>query len=169
MKTYLPLILLLSVFLTTSLVAQEPPKKTKEEAKAEKEKQFGEMLSSKEFVFSARMAYPSGGKSRNITSDNYSVKFSPDMIVCHMPFFGTAYSGAPYGGGGFEFEGKPETFTVDQAKKGWDVKVIVKGGNESYTITISTGKSGGGNLTILSNFRSSMSYSGDVLKPEGKN
>jgi hypothetical protein len=166
MKTFCFFLILISAYTTTALVAQEPAKKSKEELKLDKEKQFEELLISREFVFAARIVHPLGGKSKNITSDNYSVKFSPVKIVSHLPFLGTAYSGIPYGGGGFEFEGKPETFTVDQSKKGWDIKVVVKESNESYTLSLAVSKSGSGNLTIISNFRSSISYSGDIMRPE---
>jgi hypothetical protein len=156
--------------LAICLTAQEPVKKSKQELKLEKQKETEDMLMNKTFVFVARSAFPSAGRQTSITSGASTVKFQPELITSDLPFFGTAYSGVGYGGqGGMKFEGKPEKFTVEKTKKsGYEITAVVKTTEDSYNIILTAGSDGYASLSIHSNNRSSMSYSGVIEKPEVK-
>lgn len=151
------------VFSLTNATSQEKSKKQlKEEAKLEKQKQTELLVDSKEFVFVARTVMPQGSRTINLTT-KYTLEFHPDLIKCDLPFFGRAYSGVGYGGdGGMQFEGKPMDLKIEKKKKSNDIKVNVKGDNDSYSLILSVYFDGTAFLSINSNNRSSISYNGDI-------
>jgi hypothetical protein len=156
-------------FLVSSGVAQEPVKKTKQELKLEKQKETEEMINSKAFVFTARTAFPSGGRSTSITSGASTVKFTPDLITSDLPFFGTSTRPTGYGtDSGMKFEGKPEEYTMEKKKSGYEIRLVVKTTDDSYRINLTVSSDAYASLSIFSNNRSSMSYSGEIVKPEEK-
>jgi hypothetical protein len=80
-----------------------------------------------------------------------------------MPFFGRAFSGVGYSSdAGLNFEGKPEEFSIEKGKKNYQIRVVVKGNNDTYRLTLSVYFEGGATLYINSNNRSSISYSGTI-------
>lgn len=166
-------LLVLLILISGNIFSQEKSKKQlKEEQKIEKQKQIEAMLYAKEFVFNPRTAMPQGYKTVNLTSGSYNIDFKPEFIKSYMPFYGRAYSGVGYGSdGGMKFEGKPEEFSVTKGKKNYTVLVVVKGDNDTYHISLSVSTSGSATLTIISNNRGSISYSGEISaieKPENK-
>jgi hypothetical protein len=156
-------------FIVSSAVAQEPAKKTKQELKLEKQKETEEMLNSKTFVFVARTAFPSSGRSTSITSGASTLKFAPDLITSDLPFFGTSTRPTGYGtDSGMKFEGKPEEYTMEKKKSGYEIRLVVKTTMDTFRISLTAGGDGYASLSIYSDNRSSMSYSGEVVKPEEK-
>jgi hypothetical protein len=158
------------IFLTVIIApgfSQETKELSKEDQKSEKQKQIDTLINAKEFVFVARMANPSGGRSVNLTTNPNFLKFSPDLIESEMPFFGKAYSSVGYGGdAGMKFNGKPEVFTVEKGKKDYDIKVVVKGATDNYTMYLTVGFNGSASLSISSNNRSTISYTGEISAPK---
>jgi hypothetical protein len=152
------------VFSLTNALAQEKSKKQlKEEKKLEKQKQTSLLVDSKEFVFIAETVMPQGGRTRTLTTNDYTVEFHPDLIKSDLPFFGRAYSGVGYGGdGGMQFEGKPKEFTIEKTKKAYEIKAEVKGDNDTYSLSLSVYFDGNANLSINSNNRSHISYNGVI-------
>ena len=106
--------MLLLVFIgTMPVVAQTSDRKAEKERKRiEKENEISALVESKTFEFSANRAIPSGYKSVDLTTNPNFVKFTPDLIVSEMPFFGRAYSASYGGDAGLKFKGKPEIYTV---------------------------------------------------------
>ena len=89
------------------------------------------------------------------------------MIESYMPFFGRAYSGVGYGNDtGLNFEGRPKEFTIIKGKKNYQIKAVVKTGNDTFTLYLSVGFEGDASLSVISNNRSTISYSGEVFAPE---
>jgi Domain of unknown function (DUF4251) len=170
MKNLISVLFILLV--SFSCFSQESTKKQiKEAQKIEKQKQIEALVNSKQFVFTARNASPQGHKMIDLTTNPNYVEFQPDFIKSQMPFFGTAFSGVGYrSDAGLNFEGKPEEFTIEKGKKYYQIKVVVKGGNDSYRLTLSVYFEGGATLYINSNNRSSISYSGTItaIKKEEK-
>jgi hypothetical protein len=169
MKTKVLFVLMLSALIITPGFSQEKTKKElKEERKIEKQKQTEAIVNSKEFLFTARTAMPQGGRSIDLTTNPGSVKFHPDMIKSDMPYFGTVTGAAAYGGrdGGMKFEGKPEDYTVTAQKKGYQVNAVVKGENDTYRLSLSVSSEGSSSLSITSNNRSVITYSGEISPPE---
>jgi hypothetical protein len=156
-------LLILFFFILTSGFSQEKTKKElKEERKLEKQKQIDSLVSSKEFVFVGTFAYPLGYKSVNLASIQNFMRFYPDSIDSDMPFFGRAYNVEYGGGSGLKFAGKAEDYTMKMTKKNCEIKVTVKGERDVFNIFLSVSFSGSASLSINSNNRSSISYSGDI-------
>lgn len=160
---------ILALIISNGFAQEKSKKELKEEKKLEKQKQVEDMVNAKTFEFVARMAMPTGYKSINLTSTTNFVKFQPELIDSYMPFYGRAYSGVGYGtDDGLKFAGKPEEFTVTKGKKNYQVSAIVKGERDTFRLTLSVGFEGSTSLTITSNNRSAISYSGETKALEKK-
>jgi len=169
MYTRHSLLFILLTFVMASVFSQETGKKTKQERDLEKQKQTEELVNSKIFLFTASTAFSQRGRAINLTSNPNTIVFSPDLISSDLPFFGRAYSGVTYGeSSGYTFEGKPEEFTIEPAKKGYEIKAVVRTSKDSYTINLLVSSGGSSSLTISSNNLSTMSYSGEISKTEEK-
>ena len=91
MKTKISLIMILMSLILTSAYSQEKSKKEiKEEEKLQKQVQIEALVNSKDFVFIAKYAMPMGGRQIDLTTNPNYVKFNPDLMDGHMPYFGTA-------------------------------------------------------------------------------
>jgi hypothetical protein len=168
MKTKnLLLVILVSLMATIGFAQEKTKKQLKEERRIEKQKQTEAMVNAKEFVFVANTALPQGYKSVNLTTTSNFVKFHPEKIESDMPFYGKGYGGIGYGGdSGLKFEGKPTEYAVTKGSKNYQVTALVKGENDTFKLSLSVGFEGSATLTISSNNRSAISYSGDISAPE---
>jgi len=122
-------------------------------------------VTSKHFKFVASFAYPSGGQAKYLTPD-YELKVLGDTTTSYLPFFGRAYS-VPYGSsdGGIKFTSTKSEYAYKQSKKGgFDITINTQDTPEKYVIFISVAPSGSASLTVLSNNRESMRFSG-TLEP----
>lgn len=159
--------LVLSFFLSFSMLigfGQEKSKQQiKEEQKLAKQKKVEALIDSKEFEFEGDMAYPQRGRSISlITNDNY-LRFKNDSIHSEMPYFGRAYAGVAYGGGGgLSFKGPIKEYSIKKNKKNFTIKSEVRDSSDSYKIILTVFFDGGASLTISSNNRDSINYSGDI-------
>jgi hypothetical protein len=170
MKTKISiLILFLTLFLTTSYAQEKSKKQLREARKIEKQKQTAALVDSKEFVFVGRTALPQGFRTMDLTTNPNYVQFRPDRIKSEMPFFGRAFSGVGYGNDvGLHFEGIPKEFTVEKGRKSYQIKVVVRGEKDTYTLLLSVFFEGSATLSISSNNRSTISYNGDITAIEKK-
>jgi hypothetical protein len=169
MKTKIITLAVLLLFFISSASAQEKSKKEiKEEQKIEKQKQVEAMVLAKEFTFVGRMANPSGMRSVNLATNPNFMKFSPDMIESEMPYFGTSRSPVYGGDAGLKFKAKPEEFTMEKGKKNYEGLVVVKGDNDKYKIYLSVSFDGSATLSVSSNNRSNISYTGEITQPATK-
>ncbi len=167
MKTQLFLLLILAFVVSTSVSAQKTDRQKKKiEQNAGKEKQVGELVNSKNFVFTAQWAFPIGHKAIDLTTNPNFVEFKPEMVECSMPFFGRGYNIAYGGEAGIKFKGEPLLFTVGKYKKGYLVETKVKGSNDLFLITLRIDPSGKASMSISSNNRSAISYDGEITAPE---
>lgn len=83
-----------------------------------------------------------------------------------MPFYGRAHRGIRYGGDeGLKFTGVPENFTLSKAKKNYLHNATVKGEKDPFRISLLVGFEGSATLSITSNNRSTISYTGEISMP----
>jgi len=123
------------------------------------------LLNSKNFEFIANTMIPMSGGTKNLVGSNYSITFTPEMIISNMPFYGRAYSGAAMSRDrGMRFKGKPENFTINKNEKNFEVNATVNGKADTYFISITVGDSGFANLSISSSDRAVISYQGEIIK-----
>ncbi|MDB4581545.1 DUF4251 domain-containing protein [Draconibacterium sp.] len=150
--------------------AQETEKLSRKEKKALKEaKQIEEtkaLLDNKVYVFSPTQALPSSMRSRNLDG-SFSAKINNDTIDCYLPFYGRAYS-ADYGSsdGPFTFTLPIENYTMENSKKGYMVKFEVKNKNDNINFMFQIGETGSATLNLTSTNRQSISYYGNIEKPD---
>lgn len=168
MNAKISVLVVLFLFIGTTLFAQEKSKKQlRAERAIEKQQQTEAMINAKEFVFVGRTAIPTGFKTMNLTSNPNYVKFHPDSIESYMPFFGKAYSSIGYGGdGGLKFDGKPDEYTVTKGAKNYQINASVKGKNDNFKLSLSVSFEGSATLMIISNNRSPISYNGEISATE---
>jgi hypothetical protein len=164
---------ILSFFLSFSMLigfAQEKTKQQiKEEQKIAKQKEIEELVDSKEFEFQAITAYPMGGRSIDMITNPNFLRFQKDSIDSAMPYFGRAYTGVAYsGGGGLDFKGPIQDYSIKKGKKEYTIRAKVKGNADSYDILLSVFFEGTASLSISSNNRSSISYRGRIEKLKAK-
>ena len=171
MKTKNTLIILFLSLIINIVFSQEKTKnQLKEETKIVKQKETEILVNSKEFVFIARNVSPQGYRTINLSGNGDNVMFQPEMIKSDMPFFGKSYGGSSYGSGdgGIKFEGAPKVYTIEKTKKYYRIKVEVKGERDFYDLLLSVYFEGNATLSISSNTRSTISYSGKIYKIEKK-
>lgn len=162
MKTRILLLMALFCFAFGNISAQEKNNRSEEIAKTDSNR-IERLLDSKTFEFIANTALPTGGSSKNLVGSGYSMTFTPEKIVSNLPFYGRGYSGMAMGRDtGMRFQGKPENFTVEKEKE-YQVKTSVNDG-DTFEIFLSVSNSGYATLTISSNNRGTISYSGEVVE-----
>jgi hypothetical protein len=149
---------------------KDEQKAYKQRQEEEKKMKLDSLVSSREFVFVARTASPSSGRSVNLFSNPNFIRFHPEMIESEMPFFGTAYRGGYGTEPGMKFKGKPTIFTVKKGKKNWDVTAEVSDPIDRYKLYMTVTSSGTASLSISCNQKSTISYSGEIspINPESK-
>lgn len=167
MKTKRSILLVLLCFLSFSVFAQE---KTKKELKAErdlqKQNEIEGLIDSKMFDFEAQKASPLGGRQIILDYNTYFLRFNPEKTTCDLPFFGRAFNVAYGGDGGIKFEGVPEKIEVEKKKKSYTIKSTVKGKDDVYNLMFSIFFDGGATLSVTSNNRASISYTGEIKAPK---
>jgi hypothetical protein len=168
MKTkIITLVLLFSLIMVYGFSQEKTKEPSKEDQKLEIQKQIETIVNAKEFVFNAGSANPTGMRTVHLSLNQNFLKFSPDLIESDMPFYGRAYSPVVYGvDTGMKFNGKPEVFTVEKGKKGYNIKVVVKGETDKYTMYLKVGFNGNASLSISSFNRSTISYTGEISEPQ---
>lgn len=116
------------------------------------------------------MAYPQAGRSVNLSS-GYTLELKDGKATAYLPFYGRAYN-LPYGeGGGFDFDEedvmKYEEKEVTKHKKTYteiSFQVYAKGDTMVFHLTLFPG--GNISLSVTSNNRAPISYTGEVVEPE---
>lgn len=161
MKNYLKLFLVLSLFIApgTHLNAQ-----TRKERRAAEEAKTKQLIESQYYVFVARTVNPTGGRSRQVSNDYYTVKVSKDTVIADLPYFGQAYS-APIGSntGGINFTSLQFDYKMEQAKRGgYNISIVPKDNSDTRQITLNVGSGGVATVIVISNNRQTISFTGQI-------
>ena len=137
-----------------------------------KDEQFKEMttlIESGRYEFSVQSVQPSGAKTIHTTS-SYTLVSEDSIFKAYLPYFGRVYQTNYGGNGGIEFEGQPENLkiTLNEKKRMVKVQFQIRGNGEKYELFLSAGSTGYGTLSINSQNRQPISYSGTIgpLKEE---
>lgn len=168
MKTKITFLMISMSFIMASAFSQEKSKKElKEEEKLQKQVQIEALVNSKDFVFIAKYALPMGARQIDLSTNPNYVKFNPDLMDGHMPYFGTATSGIGMGGDAtIKFKDKPQTFNIEKKKKNFQIDAQVKGENDMYRISLSVNFEGSSSMSVISNHRGTISYQGEIFPAE---
>ncbi len=140
--------------------------------KNKKDEQFKEMISlieSGRYLFTVQSVQPTGSRTIHTTS-LYTLEANDSTYKAYLPYFGRAYQASYGGDGGIEFDASPENFelTLKEKKRMIKIEFEVQAETDKYSCFLSVGSSGYGTLSINSQNRQSISYSGIVspLKEE---
>ena len=137
-----------------------------------------ELLESKKFTFQANFIYPLQGSfnypvfsgqpisGQRYLSPGYDVRMAKDSLISDLPYIGVAYSGAGYNSSndnGIKFTSTDFSYTF-KAKKSGMFYVLIKPKDVRNTILLSIDISptGSADLTVLSNNRQSVRFSGII-------
>lgn len=170
MKTLFTVIML-AIFTLNPIIGQ-----SKKELKAvEKQKKYENtqtLINSKQYEFTGEWATSNRGKRINLMSNPTYLKVEKTSGDGYFPFFGTGYSGSAYGSGGgaIEFKNELENYTVTLNDKKQEIliKFKAKGKNDTYDFHIRVFPGGNASITLNSNNRSVMNYSGNIKALEKK-
>lgn len=142
---------------------------TAQEAKDDKGAGVKALLESKNFVFKARSASPTGGGFRQLTAD-YDLRLLGDTVQSYLPYFGRAYT-APIGRteGGIRFTSTEFDYEVKDQRNGrWNVEIRPKDESDVRQLLLSVSESGYASLQVISNNRQPISFDGVVTERKRK-
>ena len=128
-----------------------------------------QMLATKNFIFKAQSVSPQVGGLRQLTSSDYDLSVTNDLITSWLPYFGRAYS-APIdpADGGIKFTSSK--FEYSQSKKNkhsWDITIRPKDVSDVQALYLTVFDNGSASLRVNSISRQSISFLGYIT--ENKN
>lgn len=162
-KPYYPLIILLSLLLSLTMIQCSSSKSTTNLERGDIE----EMIKDHSFVFVAERMNPLRGRSRILTS-SYDVRVNNDSLVSFLPYFGRAYS-APIDptNVGTQFTSTNFTYQVNADKKNqWRVTLTPKDAPTIQELSFTIFDNGTTSLSINSTSKDQISYAGYLKKIE---
>ena len=121
------------------------------------------LIETQQYAFRAQTVLPSGGPSRQLTSD-YDMRISKNSVVTYLPYFGRAYA-APIdpSKGGIDFTSTDFQYKkTDRKKGGWNIQIIPKDAGDVRELILQVFDNGTANLRVISNNRQSISYQGFI-------
>lgn len=142
------------------------------------------LVEGKNFIFNATSAQPMNsveisaifskipgamaGASVPLRSDVYQLNVSNDNVEAYLPYYGRSYNAPKTSNeAGIKFNTKEFSYKADKKKKGSYVVTIkpadTKGDVQSMTLHIS--EKGYASLSVISNNRQTISYSGFISDP----
>ncbi|QHS57307.1 DUF4251 domain-containing protein [Mucilaginibacter sp. 14171R-50] len=164
MKTLIKIIF--ALFITVTVLDPAAAQTKKSDKQAAKAAAIKQMVESKNFTFEANYAHPSYGNMRYLTP-GYDVRVVKDTVVSYLPFFGVSYSGAGYSSGdeGIKFTSTDFTYSEELKKNGlYYVLIKPKDTKNANQLIFNISPSGTADLTVLSNNRERMRFSGNIIE-----
>ena len=161
------LIILFSLMVATGLtsMAQNSKKEAKEQKKEEQYQQIIELVQSESYEFEGRKANPQKGPQVDLTTRSNFLRIDSGNATADMPYFGRAFSGGySSSDGGIKFDGPMEAYDVqrNEKKKRLTIKFEVKGSDDTYNCMLSISSLSSASLSVTSNKRQVISYTGTV-------
>lgn len=121
-------------------------------------------IQAQRFIFNAQQVIPMRGRSRNIATDNYDLKITPDTVIVYLPYFGRAYV-APMdpSKGGIQFTSTKFQYSKAAAKKGgWNIVIRPEDVGDVRQLSLSISSDGYASLQVISNHRDPISFNGVI-------
>lgn len=156
--------------------ARNEQRKTRREIRKEQRmEEVHSLLTSGRYEIVVSKAFPMSGRMINLTS-KYSLQVRQDTLVSNLPYFGRAYS-IPYGGGdGLNFEvvnseeeqnliyrSDIRTSSIDKdSSRTSRISIRAVTDEDVFDFNITVYAEGSANISVTSNQRQPISYSGEV-------
>lgn len=160
--------IIIALFFSVSSFAQDKTKKQlKEESRIDVQNQLETLIGAKDFVFKANTASPMGYKPVGLTPNMYYVRFTTDMVISFLPYYGNSYGNMGFNNdSGLKFEGVPEDYVSSKGKKSYQVKVKVRAEGNAYTFILTVRFDGVTTLSVSSNNRGNIVFDGYLSSSE---
>ncbi len=167
MKTFLYIIGLLAFLFFFNSAAETQNNQTKKEKRQGLYEETVKLIKSKKFIFDANRAFPLGGTSMDLTTNDGFMEVTDTIANADLPFFGRAYFVDFNGRGGIVFSGEIENpeLTLKPEKRRIFYSFEVRD-RDKYRMYLDVNYSGDATLIINSNNRSSIRYQGHVSQIE---
>ena len=126
------------------------------------------LLAEQNYKFKAEFATPLGGRQILLTGP-YELVVTKESITAHLPYFGVAPR-APIGvdEAGIKFTSKDFKYNTREGKNGWTIQIKPNDGQDVRTLNLRVSRSGSASLQVTSNYRQSISYSGQIVQVSEK-
>lgn len=174
MKKIFTLITMVILFVNPVISQTKKDKKAAKEETAIKEYEaMKALINSESYSFVGEWATSNKGRRINLMSNPTCIKMEAKNADAFLPFFGTAHSGAGYGGteGGIEFTGEVQNYEVSFNDKKRKATIKFKSrskSSENYNVSITISGGSSTSVNVTSSNRSTMNYSGSIKKLEKK-
>ena len=157
------IVLLILAFSVTGL-AQKDRKLSRHEKKQSGYEQMKKLIESRDFIFSATRAFPSGWRSIDLITNPGTIIIKEDSVVADLPFFGRSYMGSYQGEAGLKFSGTSKEEELKFIDKKYNVRYSfrVTSGSDTYKVYMDVTYDGDASVTIDSNNRATISYHGKI-------
>ena len=137
---------------------------TKQEKKTAKEAAVKSQIDAKNYTFIANYVLPQRGSGRALTSE-YDLKVTKDTVIAYLPYFGRAYFGVPYGGGGddagIKFTSTKFAYkAVEKKKGGWEITITPTDAKYTNQLQLYISPDGYTSLTVRSTNRDFITFDG---------
>jgi hypothetical protein len=155
------------IFVSISAFAQN----SKEDQKEARYQAVIELVNTQKFEFIAKRANPPKIRSIDLTTNPNFLRIDKEKGAADIPYFGRSFSGGySSNDGGIKFDGPFESYDVqmNDKKRRLTIKFKVHGEGDTYTCTLNVPSRENVSLTVLSNNRQTISYTGFIqeLKAE---
>jgi len=168
MKKIILILLFASFIIPVSAQTRAEKKKIKAEKAAKEYASLKDFVNSNKINFEADWATTNTGRRINLAGNSNFLKIDQTDGDIYLPFFGTAHSSSVRfnNNGGVVYKGEIEEYTVkfNDKKQLVTIKFRTKDKSESFDFTLTLYGSKSANLTVFSNSRSNMSYSGRLIE-----
>lgn len=131
-------------------------------ASAQAKSSVEDMVQAKDFLFKAQTALPTGGSTRQLTSD-FDITLNGDSLVSVLPYFGRAFVAPMTNENPLRFTSTDFDYGVKKKKNRWEVTIRPKDQREVRQLYLVVGEDGYGNLQVISNNRQPISYYGYIV------
>ena len=125
---------------------------------------MGSMSDSSMWVFTASMAIPQRGSTRQLSA-GYNVTLIRNKLTVYLPYFGQAYSGVDLFSGRGPLDFTSTNFTIERtsAKRGgWNISIKPKDYREVQSMDFTFYDNGTAYLSVNMQNRSSINFNGNV-------
>lgn len=111
-----------------------------------------------------------GGGSIQLSGSTYDLKITKDSVEAYLPYFGRAYTASMNpNDSGIKFKSKDFTYKSEQKKKGsWVITIRPKDTKDAQELALTIGSNGYAFLSVTSNSKQSISYTGYISDPDDK-
>ncbi len=141
-----------------------------QEEKEKRQKQYEEILAlvkSGQFIFEAKRAFPHSGPSIDLTTNYGYLKVTDSVATADLPYFGRAYNVAYGGKGGINFSGKANEIKISESPEKMRIQYSFEvKDRDVFKIMMEIGYDGDTSLSVISNDRASIRYSGKISAVE---